>query len=90
MASTYAIGASVADIHAAHVAAIDGNAAFAAEIENGKIRIRNAATGDATNAVDSDAGVTVETLRQGRPAGITPGGTYASDNPQPSNISSPT
>jgi len=90
LTSTYAVGASVADIHTAHAAAIDGNAAFAAEVENGKIRVRNAATGDATNAVDGDAGVTVETLRQGRTAGVTPGGNYASDNPQPSNISLPT
>lgn len=88
--STYAIGASVPTIHTAHAAAIDGNGGFAAEVENSKIRVRNAATGNAVDAVDGDAGVTVETLRQGRAAGVTPGGNYASDNPQPSNISLPT
>ncbi len=90
LSATYAIGASIATIHTALATAINGNANFAAEVENSKVRIRNAATGNAVNAVDSDSGFTVETLSQGRTAGITPGGTYASDYPQPSNISLPT
>ena len=72
ISTTIATGATANAVATAVAAAIDGNGNFLASATGSQVRVRNVATGQATDATAGDSGFTVTTLRQGMIEKYTP------------------